>query len=246
MLNYINQPSPGLEAINNRPEGVNLLDFNRRVEQEGLPSRLNEARLTLFFNELQELGQEGGQLHLLTMARLFELTLFTAGQYADCGEFSAAGDLLANPAQVMIHIRGRRHPVIKKRHSCLTEQFACQADERGGVIDWLKKETRLEIRREALLPLVFGQMRNSGGFSPRYLEMCDNRLKKTATLLGLIGACHLSPGVDFSLYLRNLKDADRRFLEANLCRFDLSCFLELGKDLRLIAHGRLDKSRFLA
>lgn len=93
-----------------------LSDFNTSLEKEGSPSRLNEDFIEC---KLCDLGQieadcsESYGIYWLTYARLFELALLCAGNYADHFEFAAAGDLLVNPRLILIHLKSGRS-VVKK------------------------------------------------------------------------------------------------------------------------------------
>ena len=91
-----------------------------------------------------------------TRARLHEFLLFVcAANYADNCEFKAVGDLMFNPRLMLVQVTGFRAPIIKARHTPLTDQFADKAETRAGVVEWLKKETSLEMRTEASYPSLF-------------------------------------------------------------------------------------------
>ena len=97
--------------------------------------------------------QNSGFIYQLTQARITELTLICAGNYADNFEFTAAGDLLVNPRSIRIHIDGVREPANKKRHLALTDQFSAVAKTETGIISSrLSKNTHLEIIKKPLLP----------------------------------------------------------------------------------------------
>ena len=136
-----------------------LRDFNRLLEDVSSTMSLNEEYLEQKVSELEEIGTINGELYWLTHARVNELTLLCAGNYANNFEFTAAGDLLVNPRCIRIHIKNRIRPVIKKRHSKLTDQFRSVASTRGEVIQWLKKETLLEIKKEPLLPYLYESLK---------------------------------------------------------------------------------------
>jgi hypothetical protein len=94
---------------------IMLLNYNRSLEEVSFPGYLNEKFLEQKVGELEEIGPIDGELCCLTFARLNELTLLCAGNYADTLEFTAAGDLLVNPRLTLVHIRNRIKPVIKKK-----------------------------------------------------------------------------------------------------------------------------------
>ena len=90
-----------------------LMDFNYLLEDVSSAMRLNEEFLEQKVSELEEVGPINGKFYWLTLARLNELTLLCAGNYADNFEFTAAGDLLVNPRCILVHIKNRIRPVIK-------------------------------------------------------------------------------------------------------------------------------------
>lgn len=222
-----------------------LMEFNDLLERDSCPTRLNEALLEKRLNELEAVCPIGGEIYWLTIARINELTLLCAANYADNCEFSGVGDLLLNPRRVLVHIRGMSGPVIKKRHLSLTEQFGDVAATRGGVIAWLKNETVLEIKEKALLPHLYDKLDGSGVVSHEYLDSVNDRMRKIADVTGLLASIHLPKGLHFYQWLRHASDSDREFVESKLCRFDTEIFSELGHELEQLFQMRGYVTRFL-
>ena len=126
-----------------------LLDYNLCLN-DCVAFELNEKFIESKIDELDEIEPNSGLIYQLTQARITELTLICAGNYADNFEFTAAGDLLVNPRSIRIHIDGVREPVNKKRHLALTDQFNAVAKTQTGIIRWLSKNTHLEIIKETV------------------------------------------------------------------------------------------------
>ena len=114
--------------------------YNRNLDNESHVGLLHEAVFEEKLRELEWIGRDRDHIYWLTLARLNELVLLCAGNYADSGEITAVGDLLVNPRLIVIHIKKRSQPVVKERHTALTQQFAHVAENRFGVIQWLKKK----------------------------------------------------------------------------------------------------------
>ena len=226
-------------------EEDDLARFNEDLDRWPAGQWLNEFYLVGALERLDGLSSRNARAWWLTLARLNELALICAGNYADSGEFRSVGDLLFNPRRILVHIRNRVEPVLKERYTPLTEQFESRADSRNGVIDWLKRETRLEVREEPILPYLFRVLEGAGLGSPEYLRGVDERMKKIVEVTGLISACHLPPGVDIAQHLRRIPASERLFIESRLCRFGDRLFIELGRDAARVLRDPRAVSRFL-
>lgn len=224
---------------------IMLFDYNRSLEKVSSPGYLNEKFLEQKVRELEELGPIDGGLCCLIFARLNELTLLCAGNYADALEFTAAGDLLVNPRLTLVHIRNRIMPVPKKRHSRLTDQFKNVARTRGEVIQWLKNETFLEIKKEPLLPYLYERLKKSGCMSQEYLYSINRRMRKIADVTAFLCSLHLPNGQDFHQWLQQTTQPERRFIKSRLCKFDTRIFCDLGHDLHQIIQNEGYRSKFL-
>jgi hypothetical protein len=223
----------------------NLADFNYSLEHAFSVISLNEKFLEQKIDELERIGPINGELHCLTFARLNELALICAGNYADNFECAAAGDLLVNPRLILVHIKRQIRPVIKKRHSRLTEQFRNVASTRSEVIQWLKKETLLEIKKAPLLPYLYESLKKSGYMSREYLLSADRRMKRIADVVVLLCSLHLPDSHEFHQWLQYTTQSERQFIKSRLCQFDTRTFYDLGYDIHQIIQGKGYKSRFL-
>ena len=164
----------------------------------------------------------------LTLARINELTLLCAENYANNGELTLVGDLLLNPRLILVHIRNENRPVVKKRHTPLTEQFRFAAETAQGVIDWLKTETCLEIKKDALLPHLHRRLEKSGYFRKEYFESVTRRKIKIAKLTGFISGIGSIESFDFYQWLQKAGPSDRELLKSKLCPCTRDFYFELG------------------
>jgi hypothetical protein len=226
-----------------------LSDYNASLEEEGSPSRLNEDFIESRLSDLEQIEADCSEtygIYWLTYARLFELALLCAGNYADHFEFAAAGDLLVNPRLILIHLKTGRSVVKKDRYRKLTEQFRYVAGERDAVVRWLKQETVPEIVEQPLLVHMHERMARSGYLSKEYLDLVENRMKRIADAIGFLASWHLSGYSAFYLSVQCASPSEQSFIESNLCRFDREIFFELGQDLRRLAVDPFQKSKFLS
>ena len=229
-----------------RPAGARALAaYNQVLTGQADPARINEKFLEDKISELNLMDHWPGPAFWLTMARITELTLYCAGNYADSGELRAVGDLLFNPRQVLVHVRGQDQALVKDRHRPLTEQFSHMAADRAGVIEWLKKQTKLEISRPPLLPELFRNMTESGFLSDEYLADVDDRMKKIADVAGLVASCPCPPHLDFTEYLARSSPSARSYLESRLCGFNLETFHRLGLEVKVCWENHHPESSFL-
>ncbi|WP_319521774.1 hypothetical protein [uncultured Desulfosarcina sp.] len=218
-------------------------DFNRRLTEDAqrLP---NEARFEQWLEELTGIEIADPRLFWLTLARLAELALKQAADYADHCEFQAAGDLLVNPRRIEIFVQGKTDPVIKKRHCGLREQFAL-AIGREEPTAWLSRKTLSHVCEKALIPHLKERLISSGWMRPDYLAMLDRRMCRVADTIAFLAAWQIADCRDLTKRMVPAAREDRALIEANLCRFDLDCFNEMGDDIERIVCNANASSRFL-
>jgi hypothetical protein len=237
-----------ISADSIEPALCTLRAYNASLEKECSPSNLNEDSIESMLCELEELESDCPEtypIYWLTYARLFELALLCAGNYADHFEFAAAGDLLFNPRLILIHFRSGCKAVKKDRHRKLTDQFRYIAGESETLIRWLKHETSPEIVKKPLLVHMHERMERSGYLSEEYLDLVESRMKRIADAIGFLASWHLADNSAFYLRVQCASPSEKSFIESNLCRFDNKLFFELGQDLRRLAADPYQRSRFL-
>ena len=220
------------------------MEFNAVLDREARPENLNEGFLERKLEELDGLDAGRGAPYWLTLARITELALLCAGTYADNGELAAAGDLLVNPRLIVIHVRGLSEPLVKDRRGCLAHQLRHLVATADGVIEWLKGNTWVEIRKEPLLPHLYQRLGRSGLLSVSYLESVDRRMKRIAEVISFLAAWHLPEGCDLGERLRYLPRQEWEFVGENLCRFGRTLFVGLGEELCRFGRDGTKNSRF--
>lgn len=187
----------------------------------------NETRLKRLFDEWDTMGEAHAPIYWLTLARISELTLLTAGAYADSCEFRAAGDLLANPAKVLIHIKDRREPVCKPRHVALSTALQSDVESGRPFMAWYRANALQQVAQNALLPDLIEAMTASGWIEAPYLDDFKARMGKIADTIAFLSAWQIDDARDTYTRLQNNPDT-RCFIEANLCRFCDRHFKALG------------------
>jgi len=211
--------------------GEDIRAFNRSLNAIASPHLLNERVLEARLYELEALSVHHNPAYWLTYARLAELTLFCAGTYACHGEIIASGDLLVNPRRILIHPDGAL-PVIKHRHTPLTQQFSRAAEGRSQVVEWLARHTLVQIRRKALLPHMQSALKASGTVSEAYLHSLRDRMLRIADTLAASCLGYSSEPFGAISHPQALDSLTRDSSAAPCSEFDLEVFHALGETLR--------------
>lgn len=212
--------------------------LNRDLDRNASLVRLNEQYLENRLEMVESLchritSEADAAAYWLTLARITELTLYCAGNYANNLEFTAAGDLLVNPRLILVHARNADRPVKKQRHMKLTDQFAYVGETSRDVKKWLKTETTLEIKKPPLLPCLYEMMRSSDRLDLSYIQSVYKRMGEIADAVSFLNTCHIKPGSCLHDYLAGLSPADRRYAKSRLCDFDLDVFHQFGDLIRM-------------
>ena len=221
-----------------------ILYFNYLLDKKSNYFFLNEDTLENLLDQLNNLVMIKDVSYWLTVARINELALLCTENYANNGELNLVGDLLLNPRLILIHLRGQNRPLIKKRHTPLTEQFRFVAESFPEVVQWLKAETSLEIKTEALLPFLHKKLEESGYFRKEFFNFLNKRKTRIAELTGFLAAAGISDSLDLYLWRKNVRPSDRELMESRFCCCNLDRFLELGHQVRKLAQGPSMPARF--
>ena len=204
----------------------------------------NETLIENCLADLDGLTVSDPRIYWLSLARVAEMALKLAGDYADGCQFQAAGDLLVNPRQVDVYRRGGSTPLTKDRHVALSDQFAAAIGHELPAA-WLARETVSAIRQDALLPHLKRQMTDSGMLADDYLASFSSRMCQVADTIAFLSAWQLD---DISAYTRRMAEAspvDRQSMVDALCGFDHEIFDALGRDVRTLMLTPGADSRFL-
>lgn len=221
-----------------------VLYFNYLLDKRSNYFSLNETELENMIDQLNKMVIYKDVSYWLTMARINELTLLCAENYANNGELTLVGDLLLNPRLILVHIRGEKRPVVKKRHTLLTEQFRFAGETVQEVIEWLKNETFLEIKTEALLPYLEKKLEGSGYFRKEYFESLVQRKTKITELTGFLSGIGPSDSFDLYQWLNKARPADRELVQSKFCRCNRDLFFELGSLVKELAQSPMRSDGF--
>jgi len=211
-----------------------LLELNRDLDSNAQLSRLNEKYLEQKMAELDGHRPICMEVYEHTRARLHELLLLCAANYANNCEYEAVGDLMFNPRLTLIHIKGCHEPVVKERHTPLREQFMDKAETPMEVALWLKEETTLEIKEKPLIPHSYEILENGAFTSGDYLNSAQDRAVQIADLSAFLCCSGFESRLGLDDRLRNAGPNDRSLIESRLLRLDWKMFRELGSLINLM------------
>ena len=189
----------------------------------------NENDLWHIYADLKHIAENDCWRHALT-AKTIELAVYLAGNYADACEFTFAGDLLLNPAEVDVHIRGSNIPLRKPRHMEISKFVA-------GIhgIDpkeaenphWLSQNTFPVIRKKCIIETLRDDMTASGVFTETYMNHINRRIKKVSETIAFLMAWQIETIEDLTRKTAFLSISEKEFIKENMCCFDLSFFHSL-------------------
>jgi hypothetical protein len=205
---------------------------------------VNEAMLEEFLAKLDAFPEAPSAVYWLTAARIFERALLCLGDYADAGEFCAAGDLLVNPRRVEVYVRGETAPRLKPRHAGLSAHFgggACRAETLG----WFQRETLVRVARPPLLPDLFGRLRDSERFRMDYLESGDRRMKRAASAMAFRWAGRFAGPCPGGTNGETFSALHFGWGSAGRCGFTAERFEAMGRELSRMDREAVFRSRFL-
>jgi hypothetical protein len=215
-------------------ELMRLFRFNRDLDSNAYLSRLNEKYLEERIEELDEHCPVSPALYEHTRARVHELLLICAANYANNCEYSAVGDLLFNPRLTLVHIGGRHGPVVKERHQPLTEQFRDRGRKLSEVVHWLKEETTLQRKKQALIPHSYEILEHCRFVSKGYLDSARTRAVQIADLSAFLSCRGFKDRLELDTWLRSASPNDRSLMESRLIQLDWKTFRKLGSLIYLM------------
>lgn len=219
-----------------------LLEFNRNLEINAKLSRLNEEYLDQRMEELDRHIPLCTEAYEQTRARLHELLLLCAANYANNCEYAAVGDLMFNPRLILVHIRGRHQPVVKLRHTPLTEQFQDRERSPLDVRMRLRNEAALEIKKKPLIPHSY-RVLETCGFIPRdYLNSARDREVQIADLSAFLCSKGFEDRSELEDWIRRAGPGDRALVESRLLPLDWGIFQRLGYCIKPVVEHVLRRS----
>jgi hypothetical protein len=218
-----------------RPEAEQTLEFitwiNAELERAVSPYLMTEKTVESCWSQARQLTGDGPSSWLL-LARIAEAALLCAGNYADNCEYEAAGDLLVNPREILIHKLGDGRSTPKNRHGRLSEQLGLEGIERHNSMKHFSAGVYLEITKPPLLPHMARVLRESGCISQSFLHRLEKLQRRIADALAFLAAWRISDSAELWRRLEASSPRERVFAESHLCRFDVRVFHRIGADLR--------------
>jgi hypothetical protein len=213
-----------------------LFQFNRDLDRNAKLSRLNEQYLEQRMEELDEHVPICKEVYEHTRARLHELLLLCAANYANNCEYSAVGDLMFNPRITLVHIRGCHEPVVKERHTPLSEQFRDRAGRPTGVVKWLREEATLEVKKKPLIPYSYEILESCSFISKTYLDSARDRAVQIADLSAFLCCRGFEDRLFLEDWLRSASQSDKNLMNSRFIELDWKLFWELGSSVRVLAY----------
>lgn len=208
-----------------------LLAFNARLDAMAIPYDLNEGKIETWVDALENTGKEADPIYWLLMVRLNEAALLCAGNYANCCEYCAAGDLLVNPREIRVVSKDGKTTVRKWRHGRLSDQFRKNGQSRNAAMEMFKKEFHLEITRTALLPYLSSRLEQSGKIARHYLTQADRQMRRIADTIGFLNSFQIHDTLTFHEKISHANAETRSFIVSHLYRLDFRTFREAGHSI---------------
>jgi hypothetical protein len=165
------------------------------------------------------------------LVRVAEAALLCTGNYADSCEFSAAGDFLVNPREIVIRSRSGGRSTVKKRHGRISEQFGFAGNGSSMAMKLFSDGVYLETAKAPLLPLMTQVLKESGRVASSFinrLEVCQRRIADT---LGFLAAWRITDAAEFWKRMKASSPTERAFAESCMCRFETGTFYRIGAEL---------------
>ncbi|MGB8336495.1 MAG: hypothetical protein WCE56_18515 [Desulfobacterales bacterium] len=205
--------------------------INAEVEHEVASSLMNEKVIENHWSYARRLDGDSPEYWLL-LVRLAEAALICAGNYADNCEYEAAGDLLVNPREILIHRLADGRSTVKNRHGRLSEQFSLEGAEHHHLMKLFSAGVHLEMTKAPLLPHMTKVLRKSERISPAYLQRLEKGQCRIANTLTFLSAWRIFDSATLWQRLQLTSAQERAFAESHLCRFDTRVFHQVGTSLQ--------------
>lgn len=227
-----------------RPDRHPWLEINNTLNRD-TRSLLNERRIARRIEDALRLHTDDQRLLWLTLARIAEVAIVQAGVYADGCEFQAAGDLLVNPRRIDVYLKGRLRPIVKRRHTRLSDQFEAEIGQESPVC-WLTREATPRLTTDAILPWLSRMLALSGAMARDYMHSLNRRMAQVADTMAFLIAWRVDDAGEFHQRIRSMDLRGQAFIESNLCRFDYGRFVAMYTDIQDILYTDRCSTRFLA
>ena len=197
-----------------------FLDLNVRMNQANVPYTVHEGQIENWLVDLESRDESNRGIYWLVWIKLFEATLLCGGNYADNGEYQAAGDLIVNPREIQVYSEKTGEIIKKCRRGSLIEQFQTPGQSRNDVIQNLSRNHRLKVVKPPILTYMFDRMRMSSFVTAAYLDWARTRMEQIADTLAFLASWQIEDGLGLHRKLSQSNPETRSFIRSHLCRFD--------------------------
>ncbi len=220
-----------------------FLAFNALLERQMDLLQLNERVIESHLEELESMISVSAPcvsnpIGKYSLCRLAELTLFCVGNYANNNCTTQVGDFMINPRLILVHIKGEPRPVIKKRHTRLSEQFKEYACKNCTVAEWLSFNTMTEIVKKPILPHLLDLLKDND-CAYAYIQSVKKRMNSILDLLSHLHMANIPGHMDVEQWTARLPENDRAMMKSLFFKFDFSVFNVLGEKIRSICQEPL-------
>jgi hypothetical protein len=222
-----------------------IVRLSAELAHEVASNLTNEKLIDNCWSRARKFDSHGPGYWLL-LVRLAEAALLCAGNYADNCEYTAAGDFLVNPRQILVHRIADGRSTLKNRHGRLSDQFGLAGVKRCHLMKRFSAGVNLEITKPPLLPHMTQVLRRSKCISPSYLQRLEDGLRRIADTLAFLAAWRIFDSAELCRRLQAASERERIFAESHLCRFDTRVFDQIGVSLRRSLAEPDYRSPFLA
>ncbi len=214
-----------------------FLDLNVQMDQANVPYAVHESRIENWLTALESMDESHRNIYWLVWIRLLEAALLCAGNYADNGEYQAAGDLLVNPREIQVYSEKTGKTVKKCRRGSLLEQFQTTDQSRNDVIQNLSRNHRLKVVKPPILTYMFDRLKMSSFVTEAYLDWTMTRMELVADTLAFLAGWQIDDGLGLHRKLSQANPETQSFIRSHLCRFDDYMFLQTGVAIQYAANS---------
>ena len=211
----------------NSPMGIE--EINKIIHHTLLSGMVNEEWLFQILSQIELIEDTSNPAHWLLVARLNEAALLCAGNYADNAEFTLAGDLLLNPRQTVVYLKGKLSSELKNRHGRLSDQFKLHDQSHVEFMKWFSQNAIVEQTQPPLLPYLINKLESSEYVSKEYIDTCHLRMRKIPEAINFLMAWGIRNFEDL-VHKRAMSDSQTiEFIKNNICSFNTEWFLRIGE-----------------
>lgn len=224
-----------------------ISSLNHCIDSHRIPIDVNESAIERILEQWEQHDKCRLPAYWLVAARIFELSILTAGYYVDNCEFRAAGDLLFNPRRILIYQKDCLRPLVKRRHGRLSDQLSGPENKTTNepFPRWFRHQVATQISKPAILPYLLDCLKQSGCISQCYLETAQCRLRKASQAIGFLCSWSISNAEDLYLKMRAASPSTRRFIHHHLCLFDTTLFDTIGKEIHRLSENANHQSALI-